>query len=66
MPTFTFAQFQRAMLPVLAELREKGMNMAALAKSVKANPRPLTSAEFLLLVANECRHVYSRRERNYE
>lgn len=66
MPTLDFRLFQRLMLPTLSQLRSRRMTTVDLAREVKEKPRALTSAEFLLLVANECRQMYSRREKNYE
>ncbi len=54
------------MLPTLVELRSKQMTPADLAREVKERPRPLSLQEFLLLTAQECRLIYSRREHNYE
>ena len=66
MAMYSFDEFRNAMSPALTRLGMEKKNMSDLALEIKEQPRTLTAAEFLLLLANECRRTHSRRERNYE
>lgn len=66
MAALDFQKFRQVMLPVLYQLQSERKTAADLAREIKDNPRPPSAAEYLLLLAHECRLMYSRRERNYE
>ncbi|MBI4178193.1 hypothetical protein HY522_02060 [bacterium] len=65
MQTLTYRQFQRAMLPTLAGMRNSKKSMTALARDLKSRPRPMTAPEMLMFLAHECCVVFSRREKKY-
>lgn len=66
MARLTEEEFKSAMRPVLDRIGARYPTLADWAKDPEARRDPLGVGEFLLLVAAECRQVYSRREKNYE
>lgn len=66
MTALNLQEFQQAMEPVLQRMRAEKQTLEDFARNAHERPRTLTAPEFLLLLAHECRLLYSRREKNYD
>ena len=62
----TREEFEKAMLPVVEEMRSRGQGLEAFAREARVSPRPFSAEEYFLLLAFECGRTFSRREKNYE
>ncbi len=66
MTVLSFSEFERIVTSALRKIQAEHQTLDDFRLAVRKNPRPLTAAEFYFLMAEECRHLYCRREKNYE